>query len=249
MNPTFRATAVQRHVRVGYPQWPAGGARLGGRTRSEVESPADPMPDLGSAAAYTGFRQIRRRSVLFILRLPSAVAPAERHSASEARRAITQRLCLPLTDRRATSPALSCSPTCSTPLEITMPSIKAIEARIDVANVTRSAAFYADVLGFEVGPLWPDPLPQFAILNRDGLRLQLGRREDTSVRASHPACTLWFDVAGLADLHSTIKEKVNIEWGPEVYFYQRREFAFRDPDGYLVILSEVTDDPPTCEKD
>ena len=37
------------------------------------------------------------------------------------------------------------------------------------------------------------------------------------------------------------------EWGPEVYFYHRREFAFRDPDGHWVILSEVTDDPPTCE--
>jgi len=130
-----------------------------------------------------------------------------------------------------------------------MPSIKAIEVRLDVANVTRSADFYADMLGFEVGTLWPDDSPQFAILTRDGLRLQLGRREDTSIPASHPAGSLWLDVAGIGDLHSTIKEKVNIEWGPEVYFYHRREFAFRDPDGHLVILSEVTDDPPTCEED
>lgn len=130
-----------------------------------------------------------------------------------------------------------------------MPSIKAIEVRLDIANVTRSADFYADMLGFEVGTLWPDDSPQFAILTRDGLRLQLGRREDISIPASHPACTHWLDVAGIGDLHSTIKEKVNIEWGPEVYFYHRREFAFRDPDGHLVILSEVTDDPPTCEED
>lgn len=128
-----------------------------------------------------------------------------------------------------------------------MPSIKAIEVRLDVANVERSADFYADMLGFEVGTLWPGDSPQFAILNRDGLRLQLGRRED--VAASHPACTLWIDVAGIGDLHSAVKEKVNIEWGPEVYFYHRREFAFRDPDGHLVILSEVTDDLPTCAED
>ena len=130
-----------------------------------------------------------------------------------------------------------------------MPSIKAIEVRLDVANVGRSADFYADMLGFEVGALWPDDSPQFAILTRDGLRLQLGRREDISTPASRPACTLWLDVAGIGDLHATTKEKVNIEWGPDVYFYHRREFAFRDPDGHLVILSEVTDDPSTCEED
>ena len=129
-----------------------------------------------------------------------------------------------------------------------MPSIKAIEARLDVANVAHSAAFYADMLGFGIGTLWPDDSPQFAILSRDGLRLQLSRRQDTSVPVSHPACTLWFDVAGVRDLHSTLKEKVSIEWGPEVYSYRRREFAFKDPDGHLVILSEVTDDPPTCEE-
>ena len=37
-----------------------------------------------------------------------------------------------------------------------------------------------------------------------------------------------------------------IEWGPEVYWYGRREFAIRDPSGYLIIFSEATTDPPTC---
>jgi hypothetical protein len=127
-----------------------------------------------------------------------------------------------------------------------MPSIRAIEARLAVANVTGSAAFYADMLGFAIQTLWPDDSPQFAILSRDGLRLQLSRREGTSV--PHPACTLWLDVAGVCDLYSTLQDKVSIEWGPDVYFYRRREFAFRDPDGHLVILSELTDDPPTGEE-
>ena len=131
-----------------------------------------------------------------------------------------------------------------------MPSIKAIEVRLDVASVARSAEFYADTLGFEVGTLWPSESPQFAILTRDGVRLQLGNREKNSVTApSHPPCTLCLDVSGINDLHSAIRDKVNIEWGPEVYFYHRREFAFRDPDGHLVILSEVTADAPTCKED
>ena len=66
--------------------------------------------------------------------------------------------------------------------------------------------------------------------------------------AQPPACNLWIDVAEIGELNSTIKEKVSVEWGPEVFFYGRREFAFKDPDGHLVTLSEVTDDPPTCKE-
>ena len=54
-----------------------------------------------------------------------------------------------------------------------MTTIKAIEARVPVTDVKRSAAFYSDVLGLHMGTLWPDDRPEFAILNRDGLRLQL----------------------------------------------------------------------------
>jgi catechol 2,3-dioxygenase-like lactoylglutathione lyase family enzyme len=123
-----------------------------------------------------------------------------------------------------------------------MATIKAIEARLPVTDVKRSAAFYSDVLGLDVGTLWPDDLPEFAILSRDGLRLQLGLSESSGVGS----CTLCFDVWDATALHSRIKEKVEIEWGPEVYFYHRRQFAFRDPDGHTVIVSEVTTDPVTC---
>jgi hypothetical protein len=46
--------------------------------------------------------------------------------------------------------------------------------------------------------------------------------------------------------HARVKVQTAIEWGPEVYAYRRREFAFRDPDGNSVIVSEVTSDPLTC---
>jgi len=34
--------------------------------------------------------------------------------------------------------------------------------------------------------------------------------------------------------------------GPEVSFYGRREFAFRDPEEYVIIISEKTGDPVTA---
>ena len=129
-----------------------------------------------------------------------------------------------------------------------MSTIKAIEVRLDVEDVSRSAGFYAHALGFEIDTMWPDAAPQFAIRRRDGLRLQLGSSSSDTRVAQRAPCTLWLDVAAIGELYVALQDKVRIEWGPEVYFYHRREFAFRDPDGHLVILSEVTDDSPTCEE-
>jgi catechol 2,3-dioxygenase-like lactoylglutathione lyase family enzyme len=126
-----------------------------------------------------------------------------------------------------------------------MTTIKAIETRLPVTDVKRSAAFYADAFGLHVGTLWPEDRPEFAILSRDGLRLQLGASDSSEAGC----CTLCFDVTDALALHAKLKEKVEIDWGPEVYFYHRREFAFRDPDGHTVIVSEVTSDPITCEEE
>ena len=127
-----------------------------------------------------------------------------------------------------------------------MPRVKAIEARLPVTDVGRSAAFFANTLGFQLATMWPRPNPEFAILDRDGLRLQLGKAEESG---SGSSATLWLDVEELAALHSTVQTRTSIEWGPEVYSYGRREFGFRDPDGNSVILSEVTSDPPTSVDD
>jgi catechol 2,3-dioxygenase-like lactoylglutathione lyase family enzyme len=127
-----------------------------------------------------------------------------------------------------------------------MPGIKSFEVRLDVADVRKSAQFYAAILGFDVGTLWPEKSPQFAILSRDGLRLQLAKSEGASPAAHPPTSTLWLDVEKVEEWHARISKAVNIEWGPQVYWYGRREFGFRDPDRHLIILSEVSSDPPDC---
>ena len=125
-----------------------------------------------------------------------------------------------------------------------MTTIKAIEARLAVTDVRASATFYSEVFGLDVGTLWPDDVPEFAILSRNGVRLQLGLGDGASLGS----CTLCFDVADAMSVHAMIKNRVTIDWGPEVYFYHRREFAFRDPDGHTIIVSEVTNDPVTCHE-
>jgi hypothetical protein len=102
------------------------------------------------------------------------------------------------------------------------------------------------VLDFETSGSWPTDEPTFAILERDGTILQF------YVSGQNDSCgfgTISIDTDDAPSVHSALAEKVVIEWGPEVYWYGRREFSFRDPDGYAIIISEQTSDPPDCTED
>jgi len=120
-----------------------------------------------------------------------------------------------------------------------------ISPRLHIADFARSVAFYRDVLGFTVMAVFPEEAPVFALLERDGVGLQIGGPEAVKQERDAPTVTLYLDVDDAVGLYAELKDRVAIEWGPEVFFYQRREFSFRDPDGHLIIVSEETDDPPT----
>jgi catechol 2,3-dioxygenase-like lactoylglutathione lyase family enzyme len=130
-----------------------------------------------------------------------------------------------------------------------MPYLLSISPRLHIADYARSVAFYRDVLGFTVDAVFPEEQPQFALLSRDGVQVQIGGPEAKKTDAERPTVTLYLDVDDALALHAELVGKVAIEWGPEVFFYQRREFAFRDPDGHVIIVSEATDDPPTHIED
>ncbi len=116
--------------------------------------------------------------------------------------------------------------------------------RLPVISIPRTIAFYTQILGFEVDVLWPDEEPTFVIVRRDdvsvGFFLPDEHRPDVGGYAE-----LYVEVADMAPLIALIGTRVPIEWGPEVYSYGRREFAIRDPDSYLIVFTEPTDDPPT----
>jgi catechol 2,3-dioxygenase-like lactoylglutathione lyase family enzyme len=123
-----------------------------------------------------------------------------------------------------------------------------VTPRLPVADLRPAIEFYTNVLGFKLGLLWPEVAPTFAILDRDGASIQFCLAEAPGQESAERA-TLCFDVDDVGALHASLRDRVAVEWGPEVYWYGRREFAVRDPDGYLLIFSERTDDPPTCRED
>src|ERR1044072_3030722 len=100
--------------------------------------------------------------------------------------------------------------------------------RLSVTSLDRTISWYRDTLGFKVGMTWPDQNPTFVILDRDEITVQFYVAE----AGAHPTgdATLSFDVEDVLAIHAMLAGATAIEWGPEVYWYGRREFAVKDPD-------------------
>ena len=125
------------------------------------------------------------------------------------------------------------------------PRLTGVTPRLPVADLGRTVAFYTRILGFEISVLWPDDRPTFAILDRDAVSLGFFTPDAHRGHVTIGTADLYLGADDVRALHAAIKDEVSVEWGPEVYFYGRREFAVRDPDGYLLIFTEPTDERPT----
>jgi hypothetical protein len=77
--------------------------------------------------------------------------------------------------------------------------------------------------------------------------LPRARRRQVDVHAQrssgepHATATQYIYVDGLSALWDDIKDRVTAEWGPEEMPYGLKEFAIKDPDGYLLSFGEELD--------
>jgi len=116
-----------------------------------------------------------------------------------------------------------------------------------VADVQRSIDFYRDVLEFTVTQKVPEQGPfVFAIVQRGGVEVFLNAPEPA--RAEYPALsereiggtlTLFIQVTGIRGAHEQLKHRVNVVMPLEKKWYGPTEFAFTDPDGYVITFAEV----------
>jgi uncharacterized glyoxalase superfamily protein PhnB len=117
-----------------------------------------------------------------------------------------------------------------------------------VSDVARSVAFYRDVLGFSVQQTVPDAAPfVFAIVTSGSVEIFLNAL-DAAVQ-EYPAfkdrpiggtLTLFIEVDGVRRAHDSIASKVTIVMPLEDKWYGMTEFAFADPDGYVITYAEKT---------
>lgn len=124
--------------------------------------------------------------------------------------------------------------------------LKSLTPNLIVSDVARSIEFYRDVLGFTLGPTVPEAAPYvFAIVESGPVKIFLNAPEPAI--AEYPAfadrpiggtLTLFIDVERIADVYADLKDRVNVVMPLEKKWYGVTEFAFADPDGYLITFAE-----------
>lgn len=117
-----------------------------------------------------------------------------------------------------------------------------------VSNVEQSMAFYRDVLGFSIVTTVPDAPPYaFAIATSGDAEVFFNSVESAS--EEYPAfrnqplggtLTLFFAVDGIETLYATLAPKVRVVMPLEKKWYGMTEFAFLDPDGWMITYAEKT---------
>lgn len=124
--------------------------------------------------------------------------------------------------------------------------LKKLTPNLIVSNVEQSLAFYCDVLGFTRTMTVPDQSPYvFAAVQAGPVEIFLNdpgpATEEYPVLAGRPlggTLTLFIEVVGIAQVYDALKSRVKVEAPLERKWYGVTEFAFADPDGYVITFAE-----------
>lgn len=100
-----------------------------------------------------------------------------------------------------------------------------------VPDVAKAAAYYRDVLGFQVG----SQMDFWASVSRDGVELMFSL-PNTHEPFEKPALTgsLYFACDDVDRIWAELKDKAPVVYPIENFDYGMREFAIRDPHGYIL---------------
>ena len=116
-----------------------------------------------------------------------------------------------------------------------------------VSDIDRSAAFYRDVLGFERVTTVPENPPfVFVWLKHGSVNVFLNAPQPEKAtpplaldKAVAGTNSMYIKLEGIDDLAARVHDRgVTLAIPMHKEFYGMREFAVRDPDGYLIIFAE-----------
>jgi catechol 2,3-dioxygenase-like lactoylglutathione lyase family enzyme len=116
-----------------------------------------------------------------------------------------------------------------------------------VADVASTGAFYASVLGFTCEYSAGDPL-EFALYSRDGHAIMLRRAPDPGlirpIEAQGGTWDVFFWVDDVGSFHRELESGgAAIVYPPTVQPYGMKEFAIRDPGGYVLGFGQTWPPP------
>lgn len=127
-----------------------------------------------------------------------------------------------------------------------MPHFRKLTPNLFVADVSRSLAFYVDVLGFSPGMTVPDQAP-FVFASVTGGTVEIFFNDLAAAAREYPAlaargigasATLFIDVEGIEGYYESLKDTVTVVVPLFTQWYGMKEFTVADPDGYVITFAE-----------
>src|SRR5262245_42892334 len=124
--------------------------------------------------------------------------------------------------------------------------LKKLTPNLIVSDVGRSVVFYRDVLGFTLDQTVPDAEPfVFAIVKSGDVRIYLNAPgpavEEYPALKGRPiggTLTLFIEVDDARSAYDELKDRVQVVLPLETKWYGLTEFAFLDPDGYIITFAQ-----------
>ena len=118
--------------------------------------------------------------------------------------------------------------------------IESVRPVLAVTSIDDTILFYRNTLGFECA----GRVDGWAALRRDGVEIMI------SLPNAHEPFTMpmltgsiYFNCAGVDALWEDIKDRSNVVYPLENFYYGMREFAIRDNNGYILQFGQEIQDP------
>ncbi len=127
-----------------------------------------------------------------------------------------------------------------------MPKLNRIAPTFPVADVDAAIRWYETELGFTSYPFPNNPPYVFASVCRDQVEIMFQRIEgyqkpDLYHLRSGGVWDAYIRMEGVKDFYESVKDKVEIKMSLRQQGYGDWEFEVKDPNGYILVFSELID--------
>lgn len=132
-----------------------------------------------------------------------------------------------------------------------MPQVRKLTPNLLVADVSRSLAFYTDVLGFSRGMTVPEQ-PPLVFASVTAGPVEIFFNDAVATIEEYPALegrpigasgTLFIEVGDIDAYFAEVAPRVTVVKPLHTQWYGMREFAITDPDGYLLTFAQPVAQP------
>lgn len=125
-----------------------------------------------------------------------------------------------------------------------MPKLSRAAPAFPVADVGATIRWYETELGFNSYPFPENPPYVFASVSRDNVEIMFQRIEgyqkpDLHQRRSGGVWDAYIRMEGVKEFYETVRDKIEITMPLRKQRYGDWEFEVKDPNGYILVFSEL----------